>query len=81
VSRPLAFVRGVEGELSLRLLPGQVAAVLVPDVPWDYTDEEAVEIVRAVDEAITLEGVHTWRDVVGTGEVAGVLAEEVVEVG
>jgi hypothetical protein len=75
VTRSLHFVRGADGALSQRLLQGQAWAVRVTGVPWDYSDEQALEIAQAIDEAIRLEGVHPWADVVEAGIHADVLGE------
>jgi hypothetical protein len=78
MTRSLRFVRGVDGTIAPLLIHGQVCAVYIQDVPLDYSDEEAEFIVRVVDEAISLGGVHTWSDVVGSGIAAGVLEEREV---
>jgi hypothetical protein len=75
MSRGLVFVRGAEGELAPRLLHGQACAVRVTGAPWEYSDEEILQIVQAVDGAIRLEGVHPWADVVEAGLRADVLGE------
>jgi hypothetical protein len=75
MTRGLAFVRSAEGELGIRMVPGQAAAASVPDVPLDYGDDEALEIVRAVDGAISLAGTHSWADIIGSGTATGVLDE------
>jgi hypothetical protein len=79
MSRTLAFTNDLRlpRSLNLRMIPRQHAALIVDGIPAEYSDSEALEVLRALlAEGLIEYGRARWKTAVEDGIAAGVLAEE-----